>query len=137
MMNQNIEIINANLWAVNMQYVKSGYVQELRLLQPDYQQINLSKEGTIILDKGSRAYPALKKLFLICMDKSTEELEKIVKMQANDSLNGICQNVAGWEIKRRCVQAEYLKSHSRPDILNKIKQTIRKKVKQWHLSKQE
>lgn len=59
-MNGNIEIINENLWAVNMQYVKEGYIEELQLI-PNTQigQINLSNAGRIILDSGSRAYPAL------------------------------------------------------------------------------
>lgn len=65
-MNGNIEVINENLWAVNMQYVKEGYIEELQLI-PNTQigQINLSNAGRIILDSGSRAYPALKKMFLI------------------------------------------------------------------------
>lgn len=30
-MNKNIEVINENLWAVNYNYVKVGYIQELTL----------------------------------------------------------------------------------------------------------
>lgn len=53
-MNGNIEVINENLWAVNMQYVKEGYIEELQLI-PNTQigQINLSNAGRIILDSGS------------------------------------------------------------------------------------
>ena len=129
-MNGNIEVINENLWAVNMQYVKEGYIEELRLI-PNTQigQINLSNAGRIILDSGSRAYPALKKMFLIYMQKPTDELMEIMKMPKRDSLDGLCENVVGWEIKRRCVMAEYMKSRPKAAFKNKLKQKIiRKKV---------
>lgn len=127
-MNGNIEVINENLWAVNMQYVKEGYIEELQLI-PNTQigQINLSNAGIIILDSGSRAYPALKKLFLMFMQKSTDELQEIMKMNKTDSLDGLCENVVGWEIKRRCVMAEYMKSQPKTALKNKLKQKIKKK----------
>lgn len=137
-MNRNIEVINENLWAVNMQYLKEGYIEELKLI-PDVEigQINLSNTGKIILDSGARAYPALKKMFLIFMQKPTDELMKTMKMPKRDSLDGLCENVIGWELKRRCVKAEYMKNLTQSTFKNKFIKWIRKKVKICQESKLE
>lgn len=130
-MNGNIEVINENLWAVNMQYVKEGYIEEMKLIttadKEKADQIYLSNTGRIILDSGAEIYPALKKLFLMFMQKSTDELQEIMKMNKTDSLDGLCENVVGWEIKRRCVMAEYMKSQPKTALKNKLKQKIKKK----------
>ncbi len=123
-MNRNIEVINENLWVVNMQYVRLGYIQDLKVNSDAPDQIYLSNEGRIILDSGSKVCPALVKLFVKCMDKSTEELEQMMKMQVRDSFEGLLQNVVGWEIKRRCVKADYMKSLPNPNILDKLFQII-------------
>lgn len=129
-MNGNIEVINENLWAVNMQYVKEGYIEEMKLIttadKEKADQIYLSNTGRIILDSGAEIYPALKKLFLMFMQKSTDELQEIMKMNKTDSLDGLCENVVGWEIKRRCVMAEYMKSQPKTALKNKLKQKIKK-----------
>lgn len=137
-MNRNIEVINENLWAVNMQYLKEGYIEELKLI-PDVEigQINLSNTGKIILDSGARAYPALKKMFLIFMQKPTDELMETMKMPKRDSLDGLCENVIGWELKRRCVKAEYMKNLTQSTFKNKFIKWIRKKVKICQESKLE
>ena len=130
-MNRNIEVINENLWAVNMQYLKEGYIEELKLI-PDVEigQINLSNTGKIILDSGARAYPAL-------MQKPTDELMETMKMPKRDSLDGLCENVIGWELKRRCVKAEYMKNLTQSTFKNKFIKWIRKKVKICQESKLE
>ena len=48
-MNRNIEVINENLYAVNMQYVKAGYIAEMKII-PNTKggQINLSNTGKIV-----------------------------------------------------------------------------------------
>lgn len=139
-MNGNIEVINENLWAVNMQYVKEGYIEELKFIttadKEKADQIYLSNTGIIILDSGAKAYPALKKLFLMFMQKSTDELLKIMKMPKSNSLDGLCENVVGWEIKRRCVMAEYMKTLPKQTFMNRLLQYVRKKVRKWHLFKQ-
>lgn len=126
-MNRNIEVINENLWAVNMQYLKEGYIEELKLI-PDVEigQINLSNTGKILLDSGARAYPALKKMFLVFMQKPTDELMEIMKMPKRDSLDGLCENVIGWELKRRCVKAEYMKNSPQLTFKDKFIKWIRK-----------
>lgn len=145
-MNGNIEVINENLWAVNMQYLKEGYIEELKLIpNTECGQINLSNTGKIILDSGARAYPALKKLFSTCMKKTNEELMKIMNMPAEDSVDELCKNIVGWELKRRVIEIEYKTSQPETPFLQKIKVKlqikfliwIRKKVEKWHLFKQE
>lgn len=111
-MNKNIEVINENLLAVNIQYLNEGYIKEMKLISAmdETEQIYLSNTGKIILDSSTRAYPALKKLFLMCMRKSTDELLEIIKKPKKDSLDGLCENVIGWELKRRCVMTEYVEN---------------------------
>lgn len=145
-MNRNIEVINENLWAVNMQYLKEGYIEELKLVpNTEIGQINLSNTGKIILDSGARAYPALKKMFLIYMQKPADELVQIMNMPKRDSLDGLCENVIGWELKRRITEIEYKTSQPETPFIQKIRvilqikflRWIRKKVEKWHLFKQE
>ena len=129
-MNGNIEVVNENLLAVNMQYVKQGYIKELHLISDstkgNFDQIYLSNTGVIILDSSAKAYTALKKMFLIYMQKSTDELMDIMKMNKVDELDMLCENVIGWEIKRQCVKAEYIESHSQQTFLDKVKNKVKK-----------
>lgn len=140
-MNRNIEVINENLLAVNIQYVKEGYVEELKFIttadKEKTDQIYLSNTGKIILDSGARAYPILKKMFLVFMQKPTDELMETMKMPKRDSLDGLCENVIGWELKRRCVKAEYMKNLTQSTFKNKFIKWIRKKVKICQESKLE
>lgn len=137
-MNRNIEVINENLYAVNMQYVKAGYIAEMKII-PNTKggQINLSNTGKIILDKGAVGYPALKKLFLNCMKKTNEELIKIMTIPAEDSVDDLCKNVVGWELKRRSIEAEYEASKPNLTYRDRFIKWIRKKVNIWHQSKRE
>lgn len=135
-MNKNIEVINENLWAVNIQYVKSGYINGLRII-PDTKtgQLNVTDAGIIVIDKASVLYPALKMLFLKIMHKTTDELEEIlakgIHMKTLDKVDDLLINVVGWEIKRRCVKADYLKRLPKPTFKYKFMIWIRKKVKTW------
>lgn len=137
-MNKNIEVINEHLWAVNMQYVKAGYIKGLKLL-PDKvsEQISLTNVGIIAIDKSSKLYPVLKLLFTKAMTKTADELQAILKMgnglELLDKADDLIINVVGWEIKRRCVSADYLQSLSQPTFIDKFKIWIRKKVKLCHL----
>ena len=141
-MNQNIEVINDYLWGVNFQYIKSGYIGELKLMPGSdnaLSHVNLTDKGCIILDRCSKLYPALKRLFPIVMKMPMEELERIASKINNpeklDALGDLYVNVAGWEIKRRCALAEYQKSLPKPTFKDRIK-NLRKKVKKWLQSKQ-
>lgn len=135
-MNKNIEVINEHCLGVNMQYVKSGYIGDMKLL-PGKQigNINLSGSGVIILDKDSKLYLALKIICPKVMQKTTEELQSTIDSVKNpeilDALEDLYVNVAGWEIKRRCVLAEYMESQPKPTFKDKITKFLRKKVKIW------
>lgn len=140
-MNQNIEVINENLWAVNSSYIRMGYIQELTLLpeQTDNPYASLTNEGIMILKKESEFYPILKKLLVKIMGHSDEQLtcavQKMRKVSKPDAYEKMYLNVLEWEIKRRCVKAEHLSSQPKPTLKDKISY-LRKKVKKWLQSKQ-
>ena len=140
-MNQNIEVINENLWAVNSSYIRMGYIQELTPLpeQSDNPYVSLTNEGIMILKKESEFYPILKKLLVKIMGHSDEQLtcavQKMRKVSKPDAYEKMYLNVLEWEIKRRCVKAEYLSSQPKPTLKDKINY-LRKKVKKWHQYKQ-
>lgn len=142
-MNQNIEKIRENLYAVNLNYVKSGYIAEMQIL-PDAEKktghVNLSNTGCVIIDKSSVLYPALKMLFVKVMDMPTKDLKTLAEQIEHtelDALENLYVNVAGWELKRRSVYAEYQKENPQPTFKNIIQKFIRKKVIEWHQFKQE
>lgn len=144
-MNKNIEVINENLWAVNQQYVKQGYIKELTTLPgaaPETQDASLTDDGIIVLNKCSPVYGVLKKFVPRIMAYSDEQLnsarEKMQKVSEPDAYEKMYLSVLEWEIKRRCVKAEYLSSQPKPTFKDKIvKWMIRKKVRKWHLFKQQ
>ena len=72
-MNKNIEIITPELWATYSEWIKAGYIQELKPIpEKDISQIMLTDKGVLVIDKNSKLYPALKKLFPV-----------VQKMEAN------------------------------------------------------
>lgn len=120
-MNRNIEVITPDLWAVHKEYIQAGYIRELRHIQNTrLEQINLSNTGIIILDKGSKHYSILKKMFPAAMKMNQADLEGVIEKYGDmQNLNPVTDewvNVVGWEIKRRCIRAEYLKSIPRPHM---------------------
>ncbi len=136
-MNKNIEVINENLWAVNQHYVKNGYIKELSNLEgfnPELHDANLTNDGILILNTCSPVYDTLKKITVRVMEKADDELQVAHKsMQSISNPDGyekMYLSVLGWEIKRRCVRAEYLESLPTPTLSDKIK-NLRKKVKIW------
>ena len=143
-MNKNIEVINENLWVVNSAYIKMGYIHELVPLTEgitsENPYISLTNDGILILKKESEFYPILKNLMQRIMGHSDEQLtfavDKMQKVSELDAYETMYLNVLEWEIKRRCVKAEYLSSQPKPTFKDKIIKWIRKKVKKWHLFKQ-
>lgn len=110
-MHWNIERINENLYGVNMQYVRNGYISDIRIVSDKATgQVNLSADGRLLIDKSSKLYPALKKLFPPVMDMDTEKLKQIIQANQNrnlDALGDLYVNVCGWELKRREQKALY------------------------------
>lgn len=145
-MNKNIEVINENLWAVNSAYIRMGLIQELVPLSEGITSENpyasLTNDGILILKNESEFYPILKNLMQRIMGHSDEQLkfaeDKMRKVSEQDAYEKMYLNVLEWEIKRRCVKADYLSSQPKPTFKDKIiKWMIRKKVRIWHLFKQE
>lgn len=145
-MNKNIEVINENLWAVNSAYIRMGLIQELVPLSEGITSENpyasLTNDGILILKNESEFYPILKNLMQRIMGHSDEQLnfavDKMRKVSEPDAYEKMYLNVLEWEIKRRCVKADYLSSQPKPTFKDKIiKWMIRKKVRIWHLFKQE
>lgn len=143
-MNKNIEVINENLWVVNSAYIKMGYIQELVPLSEGITSENpyasLTNDGILILKNESEFFPILKNLMQRIMNHSDEQLnfavDKMRKVSEPDAYEKMYLNVLEWEMKRRCVKAEYLSSQPKPTFKDKIIMWIRKKVKKWQVFKQ-
>lgn len=141
-MNKNIDVINENLWAVNQWYVKQGYIKDLTILQgetPELQNASLTNDGILLLNKSSSSYEILKKMMLRIMGHTTEQLQnaykKMQKVEKPDAYEKMYLCLLGWELKRRSVKAEYMANL--PKLTLKDKLNMRKKVKIWHLFRQE
>ncbi|WP_310605081.1 hypothetical protein [Anaerosporobacter sp.] len=133
-MNKNIEVINEHLWAVNRAYVKAGYIKELTPIMGSdgiNEYASLTDDGIMILNKQSELYPTLK-LFIPKIMAYTDEVllhcMESVKVNVSDNYEKLYLNVMEWEVKRRCVMAEYLKSHSKLTFKKRIIKSIRKWV---------
>lgn len=131
-MNRNIEVINENLWAVNQYYVKVGYIKELKNLpskKPEKHGISLTNQGILILNTADPVYSITRKLLLRIMEHSDEQLQfavhEIREVQEPDGYEKMYLNVLEWEIKRRFVKAEYLKSLPKPTYKDKFTKWLR------------
>lgn len=132
-MNKNIDVINENLWAVNQWYVKQGYIKDLTILPgkvPELHDASLTNDGILILNKSSPSYEILKKILLRIMGHTTEQLQnaykKMQQMEKPDAYEKMYLCLLEWEIKRRCVKAEYAASLSKPTLKDKIILFLRK-----------
>lgn len=117
-MNNNIEVINDNLWAVNQYYVKNGYVRELVTFpgcSAEKEDACLRDDGVLILNKASPVYEICKKLMIRIMPYSDDLLKDIYelgeKIADHDPYEFMYFHIIGWEIKRREVQADYMKNY--------------------------
>lgn len=132
-MNPNIEVIAPDLWAVNFQWVKEGWIKELRFV-PDSkcncEYACLKDDGTMVINKGSEIYPILKKFILKLMQLTDSELEIAAQNLKNkallDNYERFYLNVVEREIKRRCVKQAYLLANPKPTLKEKIKKFLRK-----------
>lgn len=139
-MNKNIEVINENLYAVNMSYIKQGYMQELQLL-PDSEplgNVEMTDQGVILIDQASPIFPALRFAFGKVMEMQTWQLKKIMKdnsKKIQDNFDDLIIQVVGWELRRRAYieKLEFQKKHT---VINKIICRIKKEgEKVWQLFK--
>ena len=132
-MNPNVEIITPELWAVNREYIKAGWIQELHPTSDFDSSTNknasLTDSGIMILNKGSEFYPLLKQFVPKIMQHSNEELQQCYQSMTNkiflDNHEKLYLNVLEWEMKRRRVRSEYLNSLQHP-IIRIIKILLKK-----------
>lgn len=131
-MNPNIEIITPELWAINSNYIKAGWIQELTPvpgLESTNEYASLTNDGIMILKKESPFYPILKQFVPKVMQHSNEELQLCHDLDNKavlDDYEKLYLNVMEWEIERRRVRADYLNKHPRPTWKSKIKKFIQK-----------
>ncbi|MBO4998180.1 MAG: hypothetical protein J6D02_09305 [Lachnospira sp.] len=115
-MNANIEIINENLWGVDRDYVKAGYINELFFMSEaddSNPHASLTADGIMILNKKSELYEVLKKFIPRMMAYSDADLEEIRRVtnykKEMDSYERLYLDIIEWEQKRRRVKKEYSK----------------------------
>lgn len=132
-MNPNVEIITPELWAVNREYIKAGWIQELHPTSDFDSSTNknasLTDSGIMILNKGSEFYSLLKQFVPKIMQHSNEELQQCYQSMTNkiflDNHEKLYLNVLEWEMKRRRVRSEYLNSLQHP-IIRAFKNFLKK-----------
>lgn len=132
-MNPNIEVIAPDLWAVNFQWVKEGWIKELRFVHDakcNCEYACLKDDGTIVINKGSEFYPMPKSFLLKIMERTDSELKDSVQNLNNkavlDNYERFYLNVMELEIKRRCIKQAYLLANSKPTLKEKIKKILQK-----------
>lgn len=134
-MNKNIEVINENLWAVEFEYVKMGFIKEFtfnKVNGSDY--ATLTQDAKIILNKNKPIYKSIVRYLLIIMkmpgnqlacDKGFYKFIKVINTETKKfsdqemelfiekkKLNGIKQlffNLSTIERERRRIQELYIK----------------------------
>lgn len=134
-MNRNIEVISERHWALNFQYVKLGYIQEL-IEFSNYeleQDLILINDGILLLNTASPTYTITRRLILKLMKRSNDELEcsinKMRNLQNRDSHERMYLLVLECELKSRYARQEYLETSSKTTLLAKIKKFIRRRGK--------
>lgn len=151
-MNPNIKVIRENLWAVNFDYVKAGFIKELTFTKENSDAfITLTDDGKIVLneaDKGAMKYvlPFLKvvmgypdsllgtdKGFMLYMKASVPILEKydypdIVHALKKKGVYEVKRNgfdtACRWEKSRRKLEKQYKKKHWFLTLIEKIKERM-------------
>ena len=155
-MNRNIEVINENLWVVNFDYVKMGYIKELSFPSnsgSDYG--SLTDDGKLIVNSSIDHYQDVIAYMTVIMQIPDELLESIhgfysfMKLMvpksegfSDDEMEAFIQrmklhetkktyfNLAELEKKRRSIQREYIKGRRKPFGIYVITKIFkRKKVK--------
>ena len=131
-MNPNIEVIIPDLWAVNSEYIKAGWIQELTPvpgLENANEYASLTNDGIMILKKESEFYPILKQLVPKIMQHTDEELQLCRNLNNKavlDNSEKLYLNVMEWEIERRRVRSDYLSRLPRSTLKNRIKKLLQK-----------
>lgn len=160
-MNKNIEVISENLWAVNFQFVKLGYIKELT-----FKNENSAKKLAVLSDDGKYIFnkevncslyiPFIQaimtlnnvelmtkqgfcKVIRILFPKIKEwDDKKIMSFICSDSsIIGnwtIYQNLCVWEIDRRKVEKTWNRKHPIMAIYKKIRKGVKDNGKHWNIN---
>ena len=151
-MNSNIEVIGENLWAVNFEYVKNDYIQELSFsnMQSTDRLAVLTDDGIIVLNKAfdySTYVPFLQavmtlnkaelvtkqgfcKVIRILIPKIKDwDDKKILNFIWSDSSITenwtIYQNLCRWESERRKTEKNWKKQHPVKALFKKIRKGVK------------
>lgn len=138
-MNPNIQVITENLWAVNFQYVKMEYIQELNFTHVENGENKIAcikEDGIIVLNKEfsnvlHSFIPFLKEVMTL-KDKDLHTKQGFCKVmrslvpkaanlpdskimnfvwKENPNIWTTYRNACNWEKERREVEKAYMKKH--------------------------
>ncbi|WP_157453644.1 hypothetical protein [Clostridium sartagoforme] len=152
-MNPNISVINENLWAVDFEYIKQGWVKDLSFNNPkpsDY--MCFTHDGKIVINKNKPYHEDIIKYLKIIMRFKEEQLgtvqgfhfflrifipkadnltdeafEKFVQSSQLDAVQKQFNDISNIEKNRRIIHAEYIKGIKKPTGIDKIKKIFKKK----------
>ncbi|WP_035051654.1 hypothetical protein [Carnobacterium pleistocenium] len=133
-MNQNIEVINENLWLVNFHYIDQGYIPELKDVSRNHTDYKIiTKEGTLILDKGYKEGSELVPIFSYVMnldDKRLKENQAFKSFLAESN-----PKIANWDEKLMDTYIGYhhleaaLKMFNEISVLEQTRRKVKKEYK--------
>lgn len=139
-MNQNIKIITPKLWAVNFNFVKMGYIQELRFTVTNANDVMcLMDDGRLILNSALPRYDqcvpyiqavmkvstpklhtqdgflwVLKNMFPCLKNYTSLQMEQFIQQNNLGALKSIYLDVCNWETQRRKLQKTFIKDKTTP-----------------------
>lgn len=150
-MNKNIDVINENLWVVNFEHIKMGYIKGLTLNKTD-DFMTLSNDGKIFLNKADKDikkaiqitsavmtlpdeklgtkqgfFKYMKNIMPKWEEKEDKWIDLAIKYYNLESLEKAYESVSKWEKKRRSLKAEYIRGQKKPTVIDKIKTLIKRK----------
>lgn len=155
-MNKNIEVINENLWVVNFDYVKLGYIQGLSfsnengsdyaIFTQDGKMILNNKQVyykdilaymTVIMELPDRQldciqgfYCFLKKMIPKTKNFSDDDMEAFIEKMKLNETKKMFINLSQLKQNRRTIRKEYIKGNKKTIGIDKLRKIIiREKVK--------
>lgn len=152
-MNKNIEVINENLWAVDFEYIKQGWIKGLSFSVPKpSDSACITNDGKLILNKQHALYKDIYKLIKIIMKFRDEQLgteegyhffikifvpkaedlneqafEKFIQTAQLEQVQELFNALSNLERIRRTIYAEYIKGIKKPTCIDKIKKIFKRK----------
>lgn len=151
-MNSNIEVIGENLWAVNFQYVKNDYIQELTFnnMKSTDRLAVLTDDGKIVLNKEfdySVYVPFLEAVMTLGVseldtkqgfckvirilvpkikDWSDKQIMQFIWADSSITENWtIYQNLCKWESERRKTEKNWKKQHPVKALFKRIRKGVK------------